>query len=134
MIVATAVVVRGSTILVLKRSDAVKNFSSQWQLPEGKLEADETPGQALRREVNEELNCEVTAAELSSTNTTEGRVASGDIRVIRHVFRVEIAGDISLSSEHDQHHWLQSTELDTNKYDFTPGTLVIIKAVFRSVS
>ena len=42
-------------------------FKGGWEFPGGKIEADETPQQALRREIMEELDTEIAVGELIDT-------------------------------------------------------------------
>jgi 8-oxo-dGTP diphosphatase len=56
--VVAAVVRRGATILVSRRhADAERG--GQWEFPGGKVEAGEAEPEALRREILEELGCDV---------------------------------------------------------------------------
>jgi 8-oxo-dGTP diphosphatase len=53
-IVAAAIMQRGGRILICRRS-ALQAHALKWEFPGGKVEAGETPPQALRRELQEEL-------------------------------------------------------------------------------
>jgi 8-oxo-dGTP diphosphatase len=57
--VAVGVIKRGQNIYISKRSDALHQ-GGRWEFPGGKQEANETPAQALIRELKEEVGIDVT--------------------------------------------------------------------------
>lgn len=57
--VVGAVLVRDGRILAAQRG-AGMSLAGKWEFPGGKIEPGETPEQSLRREIEEELGCEVT--------------------------------------------------------------------------
>ena len=60
--VAAAVLLRGDGSVLLAQRPAGKAYAGYWEFPGGKLEAFETPRQALARELREELGIEVRRA------------------------------------------------------------------------
>lgn len=67
--VVGAVIVRDQTILCAQRGTGP--LAGQWEFPGGKIEADETPEQALEREISEELGCRVLVGERITTTRYE---------------------------------------------------------------
>ena len=55
--VVAAVIVTSEGILATQRGSG--NFKDKWEFPGGKIEAGETPEQALMREIREELDLEI---------------------------------------------------------------------------
>lgn len=56
--VVGAAIVKDGNVLCAQRG-AGKSLAGYWEFPGGKIEAGETPRQALRREIEEELLCEI---------------------------------------------------------------------------
>ena len=56
--VAAAIIYKGGRFLLSKRKDD-QHQGGKWEFPGGKIETDETPEQALHRELREELGIEV---------------------------------------------------------------------------
>lgn len=63
--VAAALIYREGRLLAARRADGGKD--GKWELPGGKIEEGEKPVEALRREVREELGCELGPAWLYDT-------------------------------------------------------------------
>jgi 8-oxo-dGTP diphosphatase len=61
--VVAAVVRRGDTILVTRRPDRAEG-PGQWEFPGGKVEPGESEPAALRREIREELGCDLAVGAL----------------------------------------------------------------------
>jgi 8-oxo-dGTP diphosphatase len=68
VLVVAAVVRRGGEILISRRH-AHAERGGQWEFPGGKVEAGEGEPEALRREIQEELGCEVDVGELLVRHT-----------------------------------------------------------------
>ena len=58
LVAAAALVATDSRVLICKRPEG-KQLAGLWEFPGGKVDAGETPEQALRRELMEELGIEV---------------------------------------------------------------------------
>ena len=66
--VVAAVVRRGGLILVTRRHGHAER-GGQWEFPGGKVEPGEGEGEALVREIREELDCAVSVGELLARTT-----------------------------------------------------------------
>lgn len=58
--VAVGVIARGNGLVLLAERPTGKGWAGYWEFPGGKVEANETPEQALKREIHEELGITVT--------------------------------------------------------------------------
>lgn len=60
--VVCALIERDGCVLIAQRP-AHKHLGLLWEFPGGKIEAGEPPGDALRREIHEELHCDIVLGE-----------------------------------------------------------------------
>ena len=85
------------------------DFKGGWEFPGGKIEAGETPQEALVREIKEELETEITVGELIDTIEYDYPT----FHLSMDCFWAEImSGDLVLN-EHEAAKWLTKDELGT---------------------
>ncbi|SQC57041.1 CTP pyrophosphohydrolase [Listeria newyorkensis] len=60
--VVGAVIIQNDKILCAQRAENT-SLALQWEFPGGKIEKDETPQNALIREIQEEIDCQITIGE-----------------------------------------------------------------------
>lgn len=68
--VVGAVIVEDGKILCAQRG-ATKTLAYKWEFPGGKIEEDETPQAALKREIDEEMDCIIEIGEAIETTVYE---------------------------------------------------------------
>ena len=83
-----------------------------WEFPGGKIEPDETPQQALQREIHEELDTSIEVGELLRTINYD----YPNFHLTLHCFKCKlIDGHITLL-EHEASRWLKPNELQSVKW------------------
>ena len=114
-------------ILILKRSSAHRTYHGYWQLPEGKIEGNESPIEALMRELKEEIGLEVTDLKIKPLVTTTVTIGETHGLVIRIVYEGFTNKIIKLSNEHTEYKWIEPGKAP--KLKFVPGTRACLKLV-----
>lgn len=105
--VVAAVIVDGDRVLACRRREG-KPDAGKWEFPGGKVEPGETPGEALARELREELNVDVEVGEQLRSDVTDA--AGRGIRLTCFAVRLK-AGRPTASTDHDRLEWVRPTEL-----------------------
>jgi len=95
-------------------------FKDGWEFPGGKMEAGETPEEALRREIWEELETRIEVERL--VETVECDYPQFHLTMHCYLCRVE-SGRLELK-EHEAARWLAKDKL--NEVDWLPADLQII--------
>lgn len=102
--VVGAALVRDGTVLASRRTEP-PHLAGFWEFPGGKVEAGETDGQAVVRELSEELRVEVEVGSQLGEALAIGRTAQLRVYLCRLV-----SGEPELV-DHDEHRWLGPDEL-----------------------
>ena len=98
-------------------------FKGGWEFPGGKIESGETPQQALKREIMEELDTEIAVGELIDTIEYD----YPNFHLSMDCFWCEIVkGDLVLK-EHEAARWLTREEL--TDVEWLPADVTLIEKV-----
>jgi 8-oxo-dGTP pyrophosphatase MutT (NUDIX family) len=109
--VRVVLVDRDDRVLLLRRAHDDDILPGFWEFPGGGIDAPETPEEAARRELSEEVGMDLGAARLSSLGVFE-RTANG--RTYRTAYFTADCGTAdchpALSAEHSDWRWLAATD------------------------
>lgn len=108
--VVAAIIVRDRRIFATQRGYG--EWKDWWEFPGGKIEPGESPEDALKREIREELATEIEVDELLTT--VEYDYPKFHLTMHCHLCTI-ISGDLSLL-EHEDARWLALDELDCVKW------------------
>ncbi len=111
---ACCVIECNGEILILQRL-ATSSLSNQWGVPAGKLEAGETPDEAMVREIKEEAGLEVGTKQLSFVEKLYVRIPRYDLIVYLYRLSFGEKPEARISAEHQAFRW--ATPQETLKLD-----------------
>ena len=86
LVVACALINEQGKVLINKRPKG-KDYAGYWEFPGGKVEENETPEEAIIRELKEEINIDVSAACLAPLSFTEKNYEKYYVVVLLYVCR-----------------------------------------------
>lgn len=98
-------------------------FKGGWEFPGGKIEACETPQVALKREIMEELDIEISVGELIDTIEYD----YPEFHLSMDCFMCEIIKGNLVLKEHEDAKWLTKEQL--NDVEWLPADITLIEKI-----
>lgn len=121
--VVGAIVERDGAVFAARRN-AERSAGGLWEFPGGKVETGESPEAALRRELQEELNVDVTVGAFIDRSLSD----VGTAQIELSCYAVQFDGDDPVSSsDHDAMQWVPLDELTSLQW--APGDVPIIRVL-----
>ena len=120
-VVASVIFAEGRVLCVQRPENAREYVSLKWEFPGGKIELGENREQALRREINEELDVEI--ENLEYFMTVEHTYP--DFHLVMHSYTCSIAKGEPVLKEHVALKWLWVEELD--QLDWAAADIPIVE-------
>ena len=121
--VVAAVIFKDGRVFATQRGYG--EFKDGWEFPGGKIEPGESPEDALRREIREELEVEVNVGELIDTIEYDYPA----FHLSMKCYACTITDGNPHLLEHEAAKWLSSTQL--NSVDWLPADITLIPKIAK---
>lgn len=108
--VVAAIIIRDGQVFATQRGYG--DFQGWWEFPGGKIEAGESPQDALKREISEELDAEISVGELMQTVEWD----YPDFHLTMHCFISRLVSESLRLNEHEAAAWLTLETLRSVKW------------------
>ena len=108
--VVAAIIRKGDKIFATQRGYG--EWQDWWEFPGGKMEVGETPEEALKREIREELSAEISVGELLTTVEYD----YPKFHLTMHCYLCSLLTEALHLNEHEAARWLTKEELDSVKW------------------
>ena len=119
--VVAAIIRKGDKIFATQRGYG--DFKDWWEFPGGKMEVGETPEEALKREIREELSTEISVDEFLCTVEYDYPA----FHLTMHCFWCHIESGSLTLKEHEAAKWLSKDDLDS--IEWLPADLEVVKRI-----
>ncbi|KGR76164.1 (deoxy)nucleoside triphosphate pyrophosphohydrolase [Ureibacillus sinduriensis] len=111
-------------IFCAKRSPEM-SLPNYWEFPGGKIEPNETPEQALTREILEELNCSIVVGDKVEDTTYEYETF-----IVRlETYKAKLVEGQPIATEHAETKWVKRDQL--TQLDFAPADIPAVEKIAR---
>lgn len=99
------------------------SLANYWEFPGGKIEAGETPEQALEREIKEEFSCSIEVREKVEDTTYEYE----KVIVRLETYKAKLVAGKPITLEHADAKWVKRDEI--SKLNFAPADIPAVNKI-----
>lgn len=125
-VVGAVIVQKGKVFCAQRNNDT--SLPKMWEFPGGKIEPNETPKEALKREISEEFHCEIKVGK--QVKHTVYEYDFGTVHLTTYYCRI-IAGEPILT-EHIDAKWLKPSELE--QLNWAPADIPTLQVIVSEMS
>ena len=119
--VVAAIIVKGNEVFATQRGYG--DFKGWWEFPGGKIETGECPQDALKREIMEELQAEISVGDLLETVEWDYPA----FHLTMHCFVCSLESESLSLNEHADSAWLTKDTLGSVKW--LPADLILLDKI-----
>lgn len=123
--VVAAIIRKGDKIFATQRGYG--DWKDWWEFPGGKMEAEETPEEALVREIREELSAEISVVKFLCTVEHDYPA----FHLTMHCYLCSLIGEALHLNEHEAARWLTKDSLYCVKW--LPADVKVVEEVRRKM-
>ena len=123
--VVAAIIIRDHHVFATQRGYG--EFKDWWEFPGGKIEAGECPQDALKREIREELDAEISVGELLQTVEWDYPA----FHLTMHCFVCSLESDSLHLNEHEAAAWLSKDSLYS--VNWLPADYVLLDQIAAAI-
>lgn len=123
---------KDGALLLLRRNNVLSTDSEEtsWDIPGGRINPDESLEYALRREMREEIGCDISVSPRLIA-AQDIFVDTKNLHVVRLIYAIEVDTTliITLSNEHGAYQWVEPDTLASLSIE--PYLAEVLKGVWR---
>lgn len=121
--VVAAIIIRNNEVFATQRGYG--DWKGWWEFPGGKIESGECPQEALKREIREELDAEITVGAL--LDTVEWDYPT--FHLTMHCYVCSLESENIFLKEHESSAWLDKETLDSVQW--LPADLALLPKIAK---
>lgn len=123
--VVAAIIIRNNEVFATQRGYG--DWKGWWEFPGGKIESGECPQEALKREIREELDAEITVGELLQTVEWDYPT----FHLTMHCYVCSLESENICLKEHESSAWLDKETLDSVQW--LPADLALLPKIAKQL-